>query len=528
MLSLLGLMVHLALLVAIAGALSPTPDSYGSSQSQRLRYANHIFNAIHSSMRQWGSSLNHNGMSFFWATVPEGTELYHGTHQPEPVNGTEWLAFEPEHAMLFAGPRPKGFKPPHFPGQPGDMPMERDPLFSNEQSVLSDSELEERQIEEDGRPPPMDLEQGWLHTYAATKDLRLLYIDGMSAAKSDKGVYDTQDRILLNDTVGGPGFLEYVRAQAICKLAQERWDDRIDGVIRMESGFEIILCNFQRDLEVVRITRAKKYGADRFTPGFGLPHVPEDMFRFYKAIADRYHGIGGHRVRLNYDNFVTAFSYDLDLFRGGELPRLANLSTTSLEPMRKDLVDLVMKHDPTEKSFDWQGVVDMIVQRYSNELKYLVSEDLSTSRLLHRELDRILRGFIDFDYRNTTAEIERCATQFIPKKAPRNTLAGEVVYHVSHKICSTLFYALEEHDRKAAVESINDLVSYLSWTTWKECNCCAPNEVCFIPIWPVGTYEDREHPRCRGEMPPPPREEERYWELPPRPHKRRPHRESSS
>ncbi|KAJ4290997.1 hypothetical protein N0V90_010193 [Kalmusia sp. IMI 367209] len=30
-------------------------------------------------MRQWGSSLNHNGMSFFMATVPTGTQLYHGT-----------------------------------------------------------------------------------------------------------------------------------------------------------------------------------------------------------------------------------------------------------------------------------------------------------------------------------------------------------------------------------------------------------------------------------------------------------------
>ncbi|KAL1879052.1 hypothetical protein Plec18167_004349 [Paecilomyces lecythidis] len=524
MLCAVGFILHLASLAAIAGALSPAPDRYGSSES-RLRYANHIFNAIHSSMRQWGSSLNHNGMSFFWATVPEGTELYHGTHRPEPVTGTEWLAFEPEHAMLFAGPRPKGFKPPHFPGKPGDRPVKRDQHFSNHQSILTDSEPDS-QVGHDEGHPPMDLEPGWVHTYSTTKDLRLIYIDGMSAAKSNKGVYDSQDRILLNDTVGGHGFLEYVRAQAICKLAQEDWHDRIDGVIRMEAGFEIILCNFHRDLEVVRITRAKRWSAKDFTPGFGLPHEPADMFRLYKAIADRYHGIGGNRVKLDYENFVTAFSYDLDLFRGGDLPRLANLSTTSLEPVRKDLLDLIMKHDPGEKSFDWQGVVDMIVQRYSNELKCLLSEDLSTTPLLHKELGRILGAFLDYDHRNMTAEVERCSNQFIPKKAPRNTLAGEVVYHVSHRICSTLFYALEENDHEAAVQSINDLVSYLSWTTWKECNACAPNEVCFIPIWPVGTYGDREHPRCRGEMPPPPREEERYWERPPRPRKPRKHRES--
>lgn len=452
-------------------------------------------------------------MSFFLATVPEGTELYHGTHQLEPVNGTEWLAFEPEHAMLFAGPRPKGFKPPHIPGKPADMAGKRHSLAPRDQIFLSQ---QEEQTLEDEDQPPMDLESGWLHTYSAAKDLRLLYLDGMSAAKSNKGVYDTQDRILLNDTISGDGFLEYVRAQAMCKLSQETWDDRIDGIIRMEAGFEIILCNFQRDLNVVRITRAKNYSSERFTPGFGLPHVPDDMFRMYKAIADRYHGIGGHRVQLNYDDFVTAFVYDLDLFQNGDLPRLANLSTQSLELMKKDLLDLVMRHDPNKKSFDWQAVVDMIVQRYSKELKYLLSEELSTQGLLQQELDRILRAFVDYDSRDRTAETERCAKQFIPKRAPRDTLAGEVVHHVSLKICSTLFHALEEDDYKVAVKSIEELVSYLSWTTWKECNTCAPNEVCFIPIWPVGILEDREHPRCRSGIPPP-NEGKRYWDAPPPP-----------
>lgn len=87
--------------------------------------ANHIFNAIHSSMRQWGSSLNHNGMSFFLATVPEGTQLYHGTWDPDFVKGMQWLAFEPEHALIFAGPRRgpppgEGKVPPHVESDGSD------------------------------------------------------------------------------------------------------------------------------------------------------------------------------------------------------------------------------------------------------------------------------------------------------------------------------------------------------------------------------------------------------------------------
>lgn len=481
------------LLVCGLAFLTATATPVYADYSTKIPNANHIFNAIHSSMRQWGSSLNHNGMSFFLATVPEGTQLYHGTHTPEPVNGTEWLAFEPEHANIFSGPKRFG-PPPGRPGhgRPGDGPSRPPKHRTGEQ-------MQKPLGGHEGHRPPSE-EAGWLHTYVAAKDLRLLYIDGMSAAKSNKGVFDSQDRLLFNDTIRGPGFQEYNRAQKVCEIARDVWHDRIDGVIRMEAGFEIILCSFSRDLEVLRITRAKS-GDVPPAPGPGMDKYPEDMFQYYKAIASRYHGIGGDRVRLNYNRFVTAFAYGLDLFHGGELPRLANLSTESLEPIRRDLYDLIATHDAREESFNWQAVVDMIIERYANELKYLVSGRLSTTELLHAQLDRDLRPFIDYDFRNTTFEVERCATQFIPKHAPKHTLAADVVHDVSRAICSTLFFAYEEDEHGTAITSIENLIEYLAWTTWKECQGCAYHAVCFIPIWPVGSYEDREHPQCRDELP---------------------------
>ncbi|KAL4927018.1 uncharacterized protein BDV17DRAFT_292914 [Aspergillus undulatus] len=67
--------------------------------AEPLQNANHIFNAIHDSMRQFGSSLHHNGMSFFLASVPEGIHLYHGNARPDHLKEIGWKAFEPEHAM---------------------------------------------------------------------------------------------------------------------------------------------------------------------------------------------------------------------------------------------------------------------------------------------------------------------------------------------------------------------------------------------------------------------------------------------
>ena len=74
----------------------------GYRQSHHVANANHIFNTIHSSMRQWGPSLNHNGMSLFLAVVPEGTILYHGTNLPDAESGMEWVAFERDLALQFA------------------------------------------------------------------------------------------------------------------------------------------------------------------------------------------------------------------------------------------------------------------------------------------------------------------------------------------------------------------------------------------------------------------------------------------
>ena len=115
-----------------------TVRDHGPSLESARANAPQIFNAIHSSTRQWGSSLLHNGMSLYPARIPNNTHLYHGTHIPDAVKGMEWLAFEIEHAEMFArshriGPprgRPGDPERPRRPGEPGDgrgpPPMEWD------------------------------------------------------------------------------------------------------------------------------------------------------------------------------------------------------------------------------------------------------------------------------------------------------------------------------------------------------------------------------------------------------------------
>lgn len=425
--------------------------------------ANHIFNTIHDSLRQWGSSLHHNGMSFFLATVPAGTQLYHGDPRADPVIGTEWLALEPEFAMYFAqssssiSPASEGSK-------------------DGSQKPLSFNNLGEKH-------------PGWLHTYVAAKDLRLLYLDGMSAARTTNGTLDTQDRILFNDTVFTGPMQDYDRGYAFCRMARETWGDRLDGFIRMSAGFEVILCSFKSALREIRVTQVETH-ADK--PG------RTGGASWLKSIASRYGGIGGDRVRPNLDYFTTAYSHRLNLFPedDAKLPRLAHLPTEQLDPVRLDLNHLIMTHDAVAPSFNWQAITDLVVERYAHELRYLVSDKVPTLEQLHEETMRLLGPFIDPSARDTKAEADRCADQFIPAQAPEG-LALHAVRSITRAICQCLLQASTETDHSVATKGLHDLMEYLSWAKWKECRGCADHEICIIPIWPMGTQEDYENPQCR-------------------------------
>ncbi|KAI1619338.1 hypothetical protein EDD37DRAFT_571222 [Exophiala viscosa] len=470
--------------VAVEAAALPLESHPVDASDAGSPNANHIFNAIHSSMRQWGSSLNHNGMSLFLAKVPAGTQFYHGTSQQEPITGMEWLAFEPEHAINFArkmgGPRGGG-------GGGGGPPEDDD----------------DHRGPPGGPGGPCRSDPGWLHTYKTKDDLPLIYLDGMSAGKTEKGTLDSQDVLLLNfsDTERGHMFGEFQRAEGLCKMAKDTWGDKIRGFIRMEAGFEIILCSFKEDLDFLSAVRAGSIAPIGEKPD-PIDGDGRGGLDWLKAITARYDGIGGGRVKVNYDNFFTGYSYDLDLFRGSSnFPRFENLSDSSLVKIRSDVDALVDSWDLSEPfSVDWQGVTDMIVERYARELKYLVSDTLSAPGDFFHELEELLRVFIDSDARNTTADTERCAAQFIPAAADiSSSVAGRAIASISDKICSTLFTAFD-YDIPVAksVKELESLIDYLNWTTWKKCSECPLDKVCFIPIWPFGSKDDYDHPQCRN------------------------------
>src|SRR5687768_6389418 len=97
-------------------------------------------------------------------------------------------------------------------------------------------------------------------TYQTIRSVNLLYFDGESAALMGLGQLDTQMLHIYGNVSGPPrmrpidlgDFLEpeYRRALGLCTWLEERGlrgngvENGIEGVVRMNAGFEVIWCDF--------------------------------------------------------------------------------------------------------------------------------------------------------------------------------------------------------------------------------------------------------------------------------------------
>jgi hypothetical protein len=144
---------------------------------------------------------------------------------------------------------------------------------------------------------------------------------------------------------------------------------------------------------------------------------------------------------------------------------------------------------------NWQTVADSIVARFGPRLSYLKAGHFSHDDSLRNQTILVIEPYIDWDHRNFTMEVERCAHQYIPA-LPRLSLAGQAILQVTTKICNTLLAATSV-ENSVAMKMLDDLMDYLAWTTWKRCTPgCRDDEICFTAIWPFGKPEDIETPLC--------------------------------
>jgi hypothetical protein len=537
-------MAKLTAIIAVAilshFALTAASGTEPSVESAREN-AFFIFNSIHSAMRQWGSSMNHNGLALIPATLSKGTFLYHGSPRNTTPPGPEWLAFEVEHSENFARSwRPRESDSDIVPGDNGGVDSRDEqvrPFGSDNRQHI----LEETMVDGDKRPPPYHPPprlpdkpvRGYFFTFQANRDLKLLYVDGMGAGKSRMGMLDTQDLVLRNiQNISFPERGEWERAQDLCDVISP-WD--YDGVIRMEIGFEIIYCNFSSGLDVVSKMRRPFMDEPQGSAG--------SLFSWARAVAQRYDGISADRVRLDFSRMVSGFFYPINVTNpdpdAQELPRL--ISATKEEHNAIHLRVKEVAEMETGSSVPWQGVVDMIVSRYERRLARMASK-LVSARQFAKEVFLATNTYIDYEptaddinifseqdrVRDATA---RCAEYYVlpvehlrSSWTPEDKLIHTAISSVMERICSDIFMVRgvllnavpalsvgpkaatvgrDDNELEAAFRVgqgvIRALMELLRWTGWKKCHGCTVDEVCFIAMWPFGSREDHYNPSCQNE-----------------------------
>jgi hypothetical protein len=328
-------------------------------------------------------------------------------------------------------------------------------------------------------------------------------VDGQSAAKSDKGTLDVQDLILRKPESdqqppsqkpgrgpgGPPG--DSLRAEELCNSVENEWEGMLDGILRMEAGFEVILCSFEDNLDVVSIKQQKaRQGGGPGSRDSG------DQLSYYQAVAARFDGIGGNRVSIGYDSLISVYAYaNATHWDSANLPRVSNDSAIT-KTIREDVRAMVTSAT-TPEAVDWQAVTDMVVGRYASRIASLSDGNISSLHDLQAGIDRALRPFVDYSNRSESSEVARCAEQFLsPNAIASNTTAAIAVKATSRRICQTLSSAAAAETLDDGLLLVRSLKDWLGWTTWKRCIGCHVDEVCMIPIWPWGHKKDREQPRC--------------------------------
>jgi hypothetical protein len=351
-----------------------------------------------------------------------------------------------------------------------------------------------------------------LHHYRTLHDMRVLYLDGLSAGKSSMGTMDQQDYVLCNETAefeaskhavevprGPPG--PRGDSQKAIQMCRD-FGHVIEGIIRMEAGFELILCNFTTAVDFISATPRP--------PSDVLKYSSNDIleFEFVRGVGYRYQGITAGRVLVDYSHMVSAFFYNINLTNPdpnhASLPRFSSADPKILKDIKSEVLSVLSNPSKTP-SIDWQGVVDLIVTRYSDRLQFLALPSTPHSSFLG-ELNFLLNLYISYSNPSVPASISSCTTHYLARlqlSTHTDKLLYAAVSNITSTICNTLFSLrsslLDSNTTAtldAAKEQINDLTSYLDWTTWLECGKCAYDEVCFVAFWPFGSVKEHEQPSC--------------------------------
>ncbi|KAG2150650.1 uncharacterized protein EDB93DRAFT_1084026 [Suillus bovinus] len=451
-----------------------------------------VFETVNSLLQHWPNTRYRNGHTIVPGVIPKGTLLYHGAVNNTIPTVPEWTATDPEHSILFCKGSP---------------------------------------------------DTGcWHLTLAATRPLKVLYFDGTSAANTLNGTLDTQDIIAWGELRPDWRFMEDQRIVDLCKWGAPY---AVDGFVRMEMDFEVMLCDFSAGLEVVSFSHLASLAE---------PVLCSFLLRLFEVMhAGSWHNRYPGDTRINLDLAGIVSLYDTTLAPSLVSSRdgqercdhdIRAISSADIKAVRRSVSRTLEGNQDDISGIDWQTLFRVIVERYSARfdlMDYLLNSENDTimdrALKVHVQLRVMLTPYIfhsivppsaSYDPSNSwaTPVFKACGTahtssilSYVPSLNPSERLLLHAVQETSREICrvitkmwaSGVVAGLDVHlprdstpDTAQIVrlmdswrQELGALMTWLDWSVWVKCRpACGPEEMCYLPSWPINMRRGRwpRHP----------------------------------
>ncbi|KAJ7139078.1 hypothetical protein C8R44DRAFT_300872 [Mycena epipterygia] len=292
-----------------------------------------VFDTVSSFLQHWPNTRYRNGHNLVPATVPVGTLLYHGRGDANLPAVPEWTATDPEHSYIFCrGSTDTGC---------------------------------------------------WHLTLVASRPLQVLYFDGSSAAKMSDGPMDTQDVVGWGQILPDRYFDERHRILDLCNWGKPLG---IDGYVRMEMDFEIMLCDFKAGVDVVSMANLASEG--RRGPGgprreetndSAIHQEPFSALAGFEVIhSGSWHNRypGDRRIKLDLTRVVSFYDTALvpslvakrfNLERWDH--RLLGITSEDIAAVMDRLTQAYTKPPGAGSGIDWDTLFKVVVDRYDDRLE---------------------------------------------------------------------------------------------------------------------------------------------------------------
>jgi hypothetical protein len=478
---------------------STMPDIWDFNATPSLNSTSHlIFDTVGSLAQHWTNTRYRNGHTVVPGTVPIGTLLYHGTDQSEVPTEPDWIATDPDHSYVFC----------------------------RTSSASGNSGC-------------------WHLTLVVTRPLRVLYFDGSSAAKMQGGPMDSQDITVWGQVKPEWTWNERKRINDLCEWGRKFG---LDGFMRMEMDFEIMLCDFANGVEIVSHLNldpgkdAHPAGPEQELPSSLSPSATY-VLQYRSIEAGGWHNTypGETRVKLGLNRLISF--YDTNLFpslvfaRFGQerwKHRLQGLDAIDLKTFQARLGEVLKQNDHAGSGVDWSTLIHVVIDRYAERLEilhYLLNTTTTAehvkrvqghlrSMLVQHILYTSMPNSGSTNYSWAVPVYEHCATTHTrytsstPSLSARMSKSESLILHsiqeVSKEICRVVVgmwaggvelgfdtiptspsSSSAKLDPETATtirqwkERTEGLMAWLDWSVWVRCRPeCGYEEICYLPTWP--------------------------------------------